>query len=71
MLKAVIFDVDGTLIDSVPQHARAWQDVFQDFGRDIPVEDIRRQIGKAEELQQAGCIAIYRDPTDLLAHYDG
>lgn len=46
MLKAVIFDVDGTLIDSVPQHARAWQDAFQDFGHDIPFEDIRRQIGK-------------------------
>lgn len=46
MLKAVIFDVDGTLIDSVPQHARAWQDAFRDFGHDIPFEDIRRQIGK-------------------------
>lgn len=46
MLKAVIFDVDGTLIDSVPQHARAWQDAFRDFGHDVPFEDIRRQIGK-------------------------
>jgi len=24
----------------------------------------------AEELRQAGCVAIYRDPADLLAHYD-
>jgi len=46
MLKAVIFDVDGTLIDSVDLHARAWQDAFRDFGHDIPFEDIRRQIGK-------------------------
>ncbi|GJD95461.1 HAD family hydrolase [Methylobacterium iners] len=46
MPKAVIFDVDGTLIDSVPQHAKAWQDAFRDFGHDIPFEDIRRQIGK-------------------------
>lgn len=46
MTKAVIFDVDGTLIDSVPQHARAWQDALRDFGHDIPFEDLRRQIGK-------------------------
>jgi HAD superfamily hydrolase (TIGR01509 family) len=46
MLRAVIFDVDGTLIDSVPQHAKAWQDAFRDFGHDFPLEDIRRQIGK-------------------------
>ena len=26
--KAVIFDVDGTLVDSVDLHAKAWQDGF-------------------------------------------
>jgi len=24
-----------------------------------------------EKLRQAGYIAVYRDPADLLAHYDG
>ena len=43
---AVIFDVDGTLVDSVPQHAQAWQDVFAEFGHTIELEAIRRQIGK-------------------------
>jgi HAD superfamily hydrolase (TIGR01509 family) len=46
MPKAVIFDVDGTLVDSVDLHARAWQDAFRDFGRDIPFEELRGQIGK-------------------------
>jgi len=50
MPAAVIFDVDGTLIDSVPQHAQAWQDAFRDFGHDIPFEDLRRQIGKGGDL---------------------
>lgn len=50
MPTAVIFDVDGTLIDSVPQHAKAWQDAFRDFGHDIPYEDLRRQIGKGGDL---------------------
>lgn len=49
MPKAVIFDVDGTLIDSVPQHAKAWQDAFRDFGHDVPFEEVRRQIGKGSD----------------------
>jgi beta-phosphoglucomutase-like phosphatase (HAD superfamily) len=46
MPKAVIFDIDGTLIDSVDAHARAWQDAFRDFGHDITFEEVRQQIGK-------------------------
>jgi HAD superfamily hydrolase (TIGR01549 family) len=44
--KAVIFDMDGTLIDSVDQHARAWQDAFRDFGHEFEFKAIRDQIGK-------------------------
>ena len=65
MLEAVVFDVDGTLVDSVDLHARAWQDAFRHFGKDVPFEDIRHQIGKGgdqlmpvfwprEELQRIG-----------------
>ena len=46
MIKAVIFDVDGTLVDSVDLHARAWQETFRAFGKDIPFQEIRMQIGK-------------------------
>ena len=43
---AVIFDVDGTLIDSVDLHARAWSEAFAAFGRDVPFDTVRGQIGK-------------------------
>ena len=46
MPKAVIFDVDGTLVDSVDQHAQAWADAFRAFGHDIGAAALRRQIGK-------------------------
>ncbi|MDT5061359.1 MAG: hypothetical protein QOH63_1818 [Acidobacteriota bacterium] len=46
MIKAVIFDIDGTLIDSVDLHAQAWKEAFKHFGKDIPYEDVRHQIGK-------------------------
>ena len=46
MVRAVIFDVDGTLVDSVDLHAQAWQEAFRDFGHDIDFGRIRSQIGK-------------------------
>ena len=45
-LRGVIFDVDGTLIDSVDIHATAWVDAFAEFGHEVRFEDVRRQIGK-------------------------
>jgi len=45
-MKAVIFDVDGTLIDSVDAHAKAWQEALGDFGIQVPFEEVRAQIGK-------------------------
>ncbi len=46
MIKAVIFDVDGTLIDSVDYHAEAWQKAFKKFGKNIQFYELRRQVGK-------------------------
>jgi beta-phosphoglucomutase-like phosphatase (HAD superfamily) len=44
--RAAIFDVDGTLVDSVDLHARAWQEAFAHFGKHVRLADVRRQIGK-------------------------
>lgn len=46
MIQAVIFDVDGTLIDSVDFHAEAWQEALAEFGHKIEFQIIRSQIGK-------------------------
>lgn len=46
MTRAVIFDIDGTLIDSVDYHAHAWVDAFREFGKNVAFEDVRSQIGK-------------------------
>jgi HAD superfamily hydrolase (TIGR01549 family) len=46
VIKAVIFDIDGTLIDSVDLHAHAWQEAFAKFGVKVAFEDVRSQIGK-------------------------
>ena len=46
MTKPVIFDIDGTLLDSVNLHAQAWHVALGDFGIHPAVEEVRSQIGK-------------------------
>ncbi len=46
MSSAFIFDIDGTLIDSVDLHAEAWQETLAHFGLDVPYLAVRSQIGK-------------------------
>src|SRR6478735_3749672 len=43
---AAIFDLDGTLLDSVDLHAIAWHDAMVKFGHDVTFEQARSQIGK-------------------------
>jgi HAD superfamily hydrolase (TIGR01509 family) len=65
VIKAVIFDVDGTLVNSVDLHARAWQEALAHFGKHFAFERVRYQIGKGgdqlmpvflseEELEEFG-----------------
>jgi len=46
MIEAVIFDVDGTLVDSVDMHAETWERAFARFGKNIGFHALRSQIGK-------------------------
>jgi HAD superfamily hydrolase (TIGR01509 family) len=46
VIGAVLFDVDGTLIDSNDLHATAWRETFLHFGVALPLDKIRGQIGK-------------------------
>lgn len=46
VIRGVIFDVDGTLVDSVDLHAAAWQETFAHFGHPTEFDAVRSQIGK-------------------------
>jgi HAD superfamily hydrolase (TIGR01549 family) len=53
-ITAVMFDIDGTLTDSVDIHAMAWQEALRHFGHEISYDRVRRQIGKGgDQLLQA------------------
>ncbi len=45
--KGLIFDLDGTLINSMPYHAKAWKQVANEHGFDIDINDIYRLGGSA------------------------
>ena len=45
-VKAVLCDLDGTLLNSNAQHAEAWQRAFAHFGIETKFEEVVRQIGK-------------------------
>ena len=49
MIEAFIFDVDGTLIDSNDFHAEAWRKAFKKYGKKVPFDKIRPQIGKGAD----------------------
>jgi HAD superfamily hydrolase (TIGR01509 family) len=50
MKSAFIFDLDGTLIDSVYQHVIAWSEALASEKLSLPVSRIHRKIGMSSEL---------------------
>ena len=61
MITAVIFDIDGTLVDSVDLHAEAWQVSFARFGKKVTFEEVRRQIGKGGDQ----LMPVFLSPKEL------
>jgi phosphoglycolate phosphatase-like HAD superfamily hydrolase len=47
---AFLFDLDGTLIDSVYQHVLAWRKALDSVGIDLPIWKIHRRIGMSGGL---------------------
>lgn len=45
-VKAVLCDLDGTLLDSNAFHAEAWQRSLAEFGYEASFEEVVKQIGK-------------------------
>lgn len=61
VIQAVIFDIDGTLVDSVDLHAEAWQEAFRHFGYEFDFERIRSQIGKGGDQ----LVPVFLDEEDV------
>jgi len=45
-LRGIIFDIDGTLVDTNPAHVEAWRRAFQRLGHEVPSRRIELEVGK-------------------------
>jgi HAD superfamily hydrolase (TIGR01509 family) len=53
---AVLFDVDGTLVDSNDAHARAWVTAFAEAGYRVPFTTVRPLIGMGSDRVVPACV---------------
>jgi HAD superfamily hydrolase (TIGR01509 family) len=60
-LKGVIFDIDGTLVDSNDAHAQSWVDTFAEAGYEVPFEVVRPLIGMGADKLLPKTIGIRHD----------
>lgn len=49
-LKAILLDIDGTLVDSNDKHTDCWVEAFAHFDKQVEWDVIRTQIGKGGDL---------------------
>jgi HAD superfamily hydrolase (TIGR01509 family) len=53
-MKALIFDFDGTLVDTVYAHTIAWQQALREFGLEVPACQVHCRIGLSGRLLVKG-----------------
>jgi HAD superfamily hydrolase (TIGR01509 family) len=72
MYEGVIFDVDGTLVDSNDAHAQAWVEALAEAGHRVPFERIRRMVGMGGDklLPEVG-VAAEGEPGESIAKRRG
>jgi HAD superfamily hydrolase (TIGR01509 family) len=59
-----VFDLDGTLVDSVYQHVLAWQEAMEDAGIELSVWRIHRRMGMSGGLFVGALLRETGQPVD-------
>jgi HAD superfamily hydrolase (TIGR01509 family) len=60
-VRAVLFDVDGTLVDTNYLHTVAWWEAFAQAGHDVPMASIHRAIGMGSDRMLDALLPADRD----------
>lgn len=64
-LQAVLFDLDGVLIDSHVQHERAWEDWSAELGKRLPDGFFKRSFGMRNETIIPELLGWSQDPEEI------
>jgi beta-phosphoglucomutase-like phosphatase (HAD superfamily) len=59
-IRGLIFDCDGTLVDSLPLHYAAWEETFAELGLSCPLDFLLRHNGKPTDR----IVALYNTEFD-------
>ena len=64
--KAVLFDMDGVIYDSMPNHSVSWHDAMKDFNLDMPYEGAYQYEGMrgVETIKKLARTQWHRELTD-------
>jgi phosphoglycolate phosphatase-like HAD superfamily hydrolase len=60
-LQGILFDLDGTLVDSNDALARAWVEAMNDYGYPQPLEEIRRLVGMGSDNLIRRALGLEKD----------
>jgi HAD superfamily hydrolase (TIGR01509 family) len=69
MTRGVLFDIDGTLVDSNYATVLAWADAFTSLGYNIPMVNIHHLVGQGAERLVENALG-HRDEAAIEAHDD-
>ncbi|NQT23641.1 MAG: HAD hydrolase-like protein, partial [Candidatus Omnitrophica bacterium] len=61
-MKAAIFDLDGVIVNTVPFHFKAWQRMFNEYGKEFTFEDYKEKVDGIPRTD--GARAILTDISD-------
>ncbi len=64
-LRAVLWDMDGTLIDSMPYHVEAWTEVLEPLGYHFAPEQLLKTFGLRNEEIVRDHLNLDRPPAEL------
>jgi beta-phosphoglucomutase len=64
-LEAVIFDLDGVVVDTVPLHFKAWKRMFNEHGHEFTFDDYKQKVDGIPRYDGARAILTELSEDDL------